>query len=106
MKKLMLTAAITSLLVACGSPQSSVNSVAAAKTATTKNLTATLPPQHLLTISAHHYLQTDVAGQQLQFVLDKQGLKVIGAASQQPLATASGNFVRLTSQALAGLFQN
>ena len=100
MKKLMLTAAMTSLLLGCGTQQSSANSVATAKTATTKNLTVTLPPQRLLTNSGHHYLQAEVAGQQLQFVLDMQGLKVFGAASQQPLATASGNFERLTSQAL------
>lgn len=102
MKKFMFTAAMTSLLLGCGTQHSSANSVAAAEAATAKNLTATLPAQSLLTISAHHYLQAEVAGQQLQFVLEQHGLKVLSAAyNQQPLATASGNFVRLTSQALA-----
>ena len=106
MKKLMLTAAITSVLLGCGTQHSSAISTAALKADTAKNSGATLPPQTLpqqrvLSISAHHYLQAEVAGQRLQFVLDQQGLKVLaaaGTAKQKPLATAAGNFVRLTSQ--------
>lgn len=107
MKKMMLTAAISSLLVACGAPQSPVNSSPKFKSEAAKNAAATvaapLASASKLSIAAHHLVQAEVAGQQLQFVLDKQGLTVLaaGLANTQPLATASGNFVRLTSQALA-----
>lgn len=105
MKKLMFTAAITGLLVACGAPQSSANSSPKLKAEAAKNAAATLAAPlasaRQLNIAAHHLVQAEVAGQQLQFVLDKQGLTVLAAANQQPLATAKGNFVRLTSQALA-----
>ncbi|RVU35506.1 phytase [Rheinheimera riviphila] len=104
----MFTAAITSLLLGCGTQHSSAISAAVvqADTAkeTTKNTAAIVPVQTLLRTSAHHYLSAEVAGQSLQFVLDQQGLKVLaaaGATNQQPLASASGNFVRLTSQLLA-----
>lgn len=105
MKKLMFTVAVTSLLFGCGTQQSSAIRTAAAKTDTAKEIAKdtamTVAPQTLLRTSAHHYLQAEVAGQTSQFVLDQQGLKVLAAANQQPLATAAGNFVRLTSQLLA-----
>ncbi|OBP16886.1 3-phytase [Rheinheimera sp. SA_1] len=101
MKKLMLTAAITSLLLGCGTQQSYAIGTAAAKTDIAKESVKNTAPQTLLRTAAHHYVQAEVAGQSLQFVLDQQGLKVLAAANQQPLATAAGNFVRLTSQLLA-----
>ncbi|MBU1437297.1 MAG: phytase [Gammaproteobacteria bacterium] len=123
MKKLIITAAISSALLGCGaqhiaannnhaSTNNASNSAAANTnavnntaiiTATAKNAGATLPPLTLLPTSAHHFVQAEVAGQQLQFVLDQRGLKVLaaaGAANQQLLASVAGNFVRLTSQPL------
>jgi len=117
MKKLIIAAAISGALFGCGAQHmaasndnthNNANNSAAANhtainTATAKSSVATLPPPTLLTTSAHHLVQAEVAGQQLQFVLDQQGLKVlaaVGAANQQPLASAAGNFDRLTSQPL------
>jgi 3-phytase len=98
MKKLILTAAITSALLGCGAQHSSATSTTALKADAAKNTAAVLPPATLLTQSAHHYVQAEVTGHKLQFLLDQQGLKVLPAAEQKPLATAAGNFVRLTSQ--------
>lgn len=109
MKKLMFTVAVASLLLGCGTQHSSASSPATAKADTAQAIAkapaTSVATQALLRRSAHHYLQAEVAGQSLQFVLDQQGLKVLAAANQQspskPLATAAGNFVRLTSQPLA-----
>ena len=99
MKKLILTLAISSVLLGCGAQQSAAQNTAA----TAKNSDFTLTPKTMLNTAAQHYLQATAAGQSFQFMLDAQGLKVLaaGAASNQPpLASAAGNFVRLTSQPL------
>lgn len=101
MKKLILTLAMSCTLWGCGMQQVAATNTAALKESSLQqNSAVTLAPKNLLSTSAHHFVQAEVAGQSLQFVLDQRGLKVLAAANQQPLASVAGNFVRLTSQPL------
>lgn len=107
MKKLILTAAISSVLLGCTAQHAAPGNTTTVQFAAAEQQKTALLPPTLLPQQAHHYLDAAVDGQQLQFVLNAEGLQVQQRLAAQTtgtvsktLATAAGNFVRLTSQPL------